>query len=53
MQKFYDSNALLNLQEKAFVKDECFLISDITLKEIENIKTSLRKDEEIKYKARK
>ena len=53
MQKFYDSNALLNLQENAFVKDECFLISDITLKEIENIKTSLRKDEEIKYKARK
>ena len=53
MQKFYDSNALLNLQEKAFVKDGCFLISDITLKEIENIKTSLRKDEEIKYKARK
>ena len=53
MQKFYDTNAILNLQEKAFVKDECFLISDITLKEIEDIKTSFKKDEEIKYKSRK
>ncbi|WP_320055370.1 PhoH family protein [Blautia wexlerae] len=48
--KFYDTNALLNLQEAAF--KERFFISDETLREIENIKTSSRKDEDIKYKAR-
>lgn len=39
--KFYDTNALLNLQEAAF--KERFFISDETLREIENIKTSSRK----------
>lgn len=48
--KFYDTNALLLLQEDAF--KEFFLISDITLREIENIKTSGRKDEDVKFKAR-
>lgn len=47
---FYDTNALLNLGEEAF--QENFFISDETLKEIENIKVSSKKDEEIKYKAR-
>lgn len=47
---FLDTNALLNLQESAF-KEE-FFISQKTLEEIENIKTSSRKDGEIKYKAR-
>ena len=50
-QLFLDSNALLNLQEKAF--EEEFVISQITLQEIEEIKTSAKKDHEIKYKARK
>lgn len=48
--KFYDTNALLSLQDKAF--QEPFLCSDITLHEIEHIKTSSHKTEEIKFKAR-
>ena len=48
---FFDTNALLNLQEKAF--NEKFIISQKTLEEIESIKTSSRKDGEIKMKARK
>lgn len=51
MTKFYDTNALLLLLDEAFT--EPFLCSDETLKEIENIKTSSRKDEDVKYKARK
>ena len=47
---FLDTNALLNLQESAF-KEE-FFISQKTLEEIENIKSSGKKDGEIKYKAR-
>ena len=48
---FFDTNALLNLQKAAF--NEYFLISQKTLEEIENIKSSSHKDQEIKYKARK
>ena len=51
MSKFYDTCALLNMQEKAF--EEHFMCSYITLPELENIKTSSKKDEETKYKARK
>lgn len=49
--RFYDTNALLNLLERAF--EEEFICSYVTLNEIEDIKTSGKKDEEIKYKARK
>lgn len=48
---FLDTNALLNLGESAF--KERFVISQKTLEEIENIKTSSHKDGEIKYKARR
>lgn len=47
---FFDTNALLNLQESAF--KEHFVISQKTLEEIENIKCSSHKDGEIKWKAR-
>ena len=47
---FYDTCSLLELQEKAF--EEFFYISDVTLYELENIKTSGTKDNETKYKAR-
>ena len=47
---FYDTCSLLNLQGEAFKKP--FFISSITLNELENIKTSGTKDEEIKWKAR-
>lgn len=48
---YHDTSSLLSLQDKAF--DEEFVISQITLQEIEDIKTSGKKDAEIKYKARK
>lgn len=49
--KFFDTCALLELQDKAFT--EPFMVSIITLQELENIKTSNFKDEDTKYKARK
>lgn len=50
---FYDTCALLDLQEKVLKDpDNIFLISSVTLQEIESIKTSRNKDDEIKYKAR-
>ena len=52
MVKFYDTCALLELQEKAFETETKFLISNITLQELENIKTSGTKDEETKWAAR-
>ena len=50
MNLFYDTNVLLNLQEKAF--DNFFYISNISLVELEEIKNSKTKDEEVKWKAR-
>lgn len=49
---FYDTNVLLELKDKLFNSNEKFYISSITDKEIENIKTSDKKDEETKYNAR-
>lgn len=48
---FYDTCALLNKMQEVF--NEPFEISAITLKELENIKTSAIKDSEIKFRARK
>jgi len=48
--KFLDTNAILLLQNKAF--EEKFIISSITLNELEQIKTSKTKDEETKWAAR-
>lgn len=47
---FLDTNALLNLGKAAF--KESFVVSQKTLEEIEHIKTSGTKDNEVKYKAR-
>ena len=49
--KFYDTNAILKLQSKIFEDD--FALSSTTLHELEHIKTSRNKDEEVKYNARK
>ena len=49
--RFYDTNALLELQEE--ILEEPFAISSVTLEELENIKTSKNKTEEVRYKARK
>ena len=48
---FLDTNTLLNLQDSAF--KESFIIAQKTLEEIENIKNDVRKDGEVKHKARK
>lgn len=52
MVKFYDTSTLLDLREKAFDTEEKFYISMATLVELENIKSSNTKDNEIKYAAR-
>lgn len=49
MIKFYDTNALLYLQDEAFKKN--FIISDVSLIEIENIKRS--DDSDLKHKVKK
>ena len=51
MKKFYDTNAIIQLGEKAFEED--FYISSTTLQELEHIKTSNNKTEALRYKARK
>lgn len=48
---FYDTCTLLNELDNIF--DKPFYISNLTLRELEHIKTSASKDEDIKYKARK
>lgn len=48
---FLDTNAVLNLQDDIFKQE--FLISQVTLQELESIKTSANKDAEIKYQSRK
>lgn len=48
---FYDTCALLNELHHAF--NNYFYISNITLKELENIKISASKDSEIKFRARR
>jgi len=50
MIKFYDTCALLDLQGEIFKSG--FYISNITITELEQIKTSGTRDEEIKWKAR-
>jgi predicted ribonuclease YlaK len=47
---FYDTNYLLDFSDKVF--DNKFIISSKTLEEIESIKNSQNKSEEIRYKAR-
>lgn len=49
--KFYDTNAILKLQDKIF--EEKFILSSVTLQELENIKISRNKEEDVKYNARK
>lgn len=51
MIKFYDTKGLLNLQREAF-KNE-FVISDVTLKELEDIRDSANKSDDLKHDATK
>lgn len=48
--KFYDTCALLKLQDKVF--SEPFAISSVTIHELDNIKESRAKDPSVKYAAR-
>lgn len=50
--RFYDTCALLLAGETLFDKGEKFLISSVTIKELERIKTSANKDADVKYSAR-
>lgn len=52
--KFYDTCSLLLKAGHVFDEEETTLvISSITLQELENIKTSNRKDDDVKFAARK
>ena len=51
--KFFDTCAALILQEQIFDTNEEIYISEITLCELEKIKTSKDKDDSIKYSARR
>ena len=50
--RFYDTCSLLLAGEALFDKDQKFLISSISIKELERIKTSSNKDADVKYSAR-
>lgn len=53
MQYFYDTNVLLTENEQLYNQDEKFLISSVTIEQLELIKNSETKNPEIKYLARK
>ena len=51
MKKFYDTNAILK-EDLGSITERIYL-SSVTLQELENIKTSRNKDEEVKFNARR
>ena len=51
--RFYDTSSLLLRAENLFDTNESFVISSITLDELESIKTSQKKDADTKYAARR
>ena len=51
--KFYDTCSLLLKVDNLWEEDVITVISSITLKELEHIKTSLNKDPDVKFAARK
>ena len=52
MTKIYDTSSLLLVADDIFDKQEKIVITSITLKELERIKTSANKDSNVKYAAR-
>lgn len=50
--KFYDTCSLLLAGDSIFENEDLFVISSITLKELERIKISSNKDADLKYSAR-
>lgn len=53
MINFYDTSSLLLRTDDLFEKEENIAISSITFQELESIKTSANKSEEIKFQARR
>ena len=53
MIRFYDTCAILNLQDKLLNGDDKFYISSVTVQELEHIKDDKTKTEDVRYKARK
>ena len=53
MIKFYDTCSLLFQLQAVFKDNKKFYISNITLRELEHIKTSTTKDENVKFRARR
>ena len=49
--RVYDTSALLDLSDNLILNSDCY-VSTLVVRELENIKTSYSKDEEIKAKAR-
>ncbi len=52
MNKFYDTSSLIKNANSLFTNNDQIIISSITLEELENIKTSSKKDNDIKFAAR-
>ena len=53
MMKIFDTSSLLLISDSLFEDEKnSIIITNITLKELENIKTSANKDANIKYAAR-
>lgn len=50
---FYDTCALVKKVDELIKSDKIFAFADLTLKELENIKTSRDKDERTKFQVRK
>lgn len=53
MNNFYDTSSLLLAGDEIFSEKSHIILSSITLKELEKIKTSIHKDLDVKYSARK
>jgi hypothetical protein len=51
--KFYDTCSLLLKVHRLWEDDSTIVISSITLEELENIKTSIHKDPDVKLAAQK
>ena len=51
--KFYDTCSLLLKVDNLWEEDTTLVISSITLEELEHIKTSVNKDPDVKFAARK
>lgn len=52
-ESFLDTNILIDFYDIIFKADDNIFLCNITINELENIKTSFNKSDEVKYKAAK